>query len=144
MLSLNKISISCSDSKVLDEIFNILNTKSVDYDMNNYHLYSKSNVNFLELFFDGTKPYDEFGFEWAYIESCVKSESILLNIYSNNGNLSIWVAELLKKYKMYKPIEFEIDISIEITKSVKFKNYDIKKYWIESELPKVIQNKKGL
>ena len=45
---------------------------------------------------------------------------------------------------MYKPIEFEIDISIEITKSVKFKNYDIKKYWIESELPKVIQNKKGL
>lgn len=140
MLSLNTIKISCSDSSILEEIYNILYTKSVEYDIDNYHSYSKSNIEFLSLFFEGENPlYNDFLFEWAYIESCEKSDSITTNIYSYNGNLSIWVSELVKKYNNYN-----LDTSIEIVKSVKFKNYDVIPTWIEAELPKVIQKKKGL
>jgi hypothetical protein len=134
MLSLNSISISSSDSKVLDEIYDILKSESMDTDISKYHSYTEDNIKFLSLFFNGDKPYDDFGIEWAYIESCEKSDIILLNIYSYNGNLSVWVAELAKKYKIYKPIDFKIDISIEITKSVRFKNYDIEQSWIETKM----------
>jgi hypothetical protein len=144
MLSLNSISISSSDSKVLDEIYDILKSESMDTDISKYHSYTEDNIRFLSLFFNEDKPYDDFGIEWAYIESCEKSDVISTNIYSYNGNLSIWVAELTNKYKMYKPIDFKIDISIEITKSVRFKNYDIEQSWIETKLPEPNEiNKKG-
>ena len=144
MLSLNSISISSSDSKTLDEIYDILRTNSTNVDIANYHFHAGDNIKFLSLFFDGEdgKSYDSFGFDWAYIESCEKSDVVLADIYSYNGNLSIWTSELIRKYKMYKPIGFEIDISMEIKKSVKFKNYGIKSS-IESNIPEIILNKKG-
>ena len=147
MLSLNSISISSSDSKVLDELYDILNAESLESNISKYHFHTEDNIKFLSLFFDGEQPsYEDFGIEWAYIESCKKSDIILVNIYSYNGNLSVWVAELAKKYKIYKPIDFKIDISIEITKSVRFKNYDIEQSWIETKMTEPtepILNKKG-
>ncbi len=143
MLSLNSISISSSDSQVLYEIYNILSVNSTNEDITNYHFHAGDNIKFLSLFFDGVdgKSYDSFGFEWAYIESCQKSDVVLADIYSYNGNLSIWSSELIRKYKMYKPVDFEIDISMEITKSVKFKNYGVGNK-MKSDIPKIVLNKK--
>lgn len=143
MLSLNTIKFSCKDDLVLKEIFNILNVKSVKHDINNYHTSSSNNIEFLSLFFDGVNPpYEYFGFDWAYIESCEKTDIILATIYSYNGNLSIWVSEIIKKYK-----ESELDIYIETVKSVKFKNYENEPTWIESkpiDPPTILTKKKGL
>ena len=128
MLSLNSISISSSDSKVLDEIYDILNAESLESDISKYHFHTEDSTKFLSLFFDGTQPkYEDFGIEWAYIESCEKSDIILANIYSYNGNLSFWTAEIIKKYK--------VDITIEMTKSIRFKNYDIEQNWTETKMP---------
>lgn len=140
MLSLNTVKISGKNDLVLEEIYNILKPKSVDTNIDNYHLHTSNNIDFLSLFFDGVDPlYTNFGFDWAYIESCQKTDSISLAIYSYNGNLSIWVSELIKKYK-----DSELDIYLETTKSVKFKNYDIKPSWVESKPPIIITKKKGL
>ena len=150
MLSLNSISIKSSDSQVLEEIYNILSNVSLDSDIKNYHSYTEDNIKFLSLFFDGDNPkYEDFLIEWAYIESCEKlDDTILAKIYSYNGNLSIWKEEIVKKYKNrflnppFLPKNINLEISIFIEKSVRFKNYDVHQNWIEAEAPEPILHKK--
>jgi len=149
MLSLNSISIKSSDSQVLEEIYNILSSVSLDSDIKNYHSHTEDSKKFLSLFFDGDSPrYEDFLIEWAYIESCEKlDDTILTKIYSYNGNLSIWKGELVKKYKNkflkppFLPKNINLEISIFIEKSVKFKNYDVQQDWIEAEAPEPILHK---
>ena len=150
MLSLNSISIKSSDSQVLDEIYNILSSVSLDSDIKNYHSHTENNIKFLSLFFDGDSPrYEDFLIEWAYIESCEKlDDTIFVKIYSYNGNLSIWKEEIVKKYKNrflnppYIQKYIDLEISIFIEKSVRFKNYDVQQDWIEAEAPEPILHKK--
>jgi hypothetical protein len=150
MLSLNTVSITSSDSQILDEIYTKLNVTSIEYDIKNMHSYADDGKKFLSLFFDGSDPkYVDFLIDWAYVESCVKSEEgILVKVYSYNGNLSIWTTELEKKYKnMYLNPPFipklvDIKVSLFVEKSVKFKNYEIENDWIEAEAPEPIINKK--
>lgn len=150
MLNLNTVSIKSSDSQILDEIYNILSGVSVDLNIKNYHSQTEDKIKFLSLFFDGNNPkYDDFGIEWAYIESCEKlDDTILVKIYSYNGNLSIWKDEVLKKYKNkflnppFIPKKIDLEISLFIERAVKFKNYDIQKDWVEVELPLSVSKKK--
>ena len=150
LVSLDLGSIKSSDSQVLDEIYNILSSVSLDSDIKNYHSHTENNIKFLSLFFDGDSPrYEDFLIEWAYIESCEKlDDTIFAKIYSYNGNLSIWKEEIVKKYKNrflnppYIQKYIDLEISIFIEKSVRFKNYDVQQDWIEAEAPEPILHKK--
>jgi hypothetical protein len=137
MLSLNRVSISSYDEEILNEIFIILNKNSVDYDVNNYHLFTKESSKFISLFFNIDVIFD-FGFDWAYIESCERSNIVTFDVYSYNGNISKWVSKLREKY-----LDYKLDISLEIHKSVKFKNYSIGQTWMDCKLPKIDYKKKG-
>lgn len=147
MLSLNSLIIKSSNSVFLDEIYNILYSNSIDSDPNNYQLFTKDDK-FSSIFFD---TYENLNFEWAYIDSCERlDDKILLNVYSYNGNLSIWKEKFIKKYKeKFKNPPFvskiTLQIKLDIEKSVKFKNYDVLPDWVETpvELLPEIKEKKS-
>jgi len=147
MLSLNSLIISSSNSMFLDNLYNILHSNSIDSDPNNYQLFTKDDK-FYSLFFD---TYENLNFDWAYIDSCERlDDKISLNVYSYNGNLSIWKDKFINKYKeKFKSTPFmsniRLDIELNIIKSVKFKNYDIEPNWIETPeemIPKPKNKKK--
>jgi hypothetical protein len=136
MLSLNHVNITSSDSQLLAEIYDILKAASIDVDMGNYHLYIESRDKFLSLFFDGSYSYDEFGIGFAYVELCEMVDgAISAYVYTQNGNLSIWRSKLVEKYRNrsisapFMPRNVDLEISLTIEKSVKFRNYDVEKTW---------------
>jgi hypothetical protein len=147
MLSLNSLIIKSSNSVFLDEIYNILYSNSIDSDPNNYQLFTKDDK-FSSIFFD---TYENLNFEWAYIDSCERIEDgISVIVYSYNGNLSVWKDELVKKFQnKFKTPPFVSNITLQITldieKSVKFKNYDVLPDWEETpvELLPEIKEKKS-
>jgi len=146
MLSLNSLIIKSSNSIFLDDIYNILYSNSIDSDPNNYQLFTKDDK-FSSIFFD---TYENLNFDWAYIDSCERlDDKILLNVYSYNGNLSIWKEKFINKYKeKFKNPPFmsniKLNIELNIIKSVNFKNYDIEPDWIKTpeEMIPTPKNKK--
>lgn len=148
MLSLNYINIASSDSQLITEIYDILKSASIDVDIRNYHLYIEGRERFLSLFFDNSYSYEEFNIGFAYIESCEMVDGeIVAYIYTQDGNLSIWKSKLVEKYRNrsltapFIPKNIDLEISLSIEKSVKFKNYDVEKSW-ESITPKISNKKK--
>lgn len=119
MLSRNSITIAGS-KQYIDEIYAKMNPASVAEDVANYHKYCSDRSMFLSIFFDGiSTSYEDFGIEWAYVESCDRTgDSLSIVIYSFNGNLFLWKKAFSEKYK-----ESDIAISMTIDKSVKFKSY---------------------
>jgi hypothetical protein len=113
----------------------------------NYQLYTRDD-RFYSIFFE---TYENPGFEWAYIDSCERIEDgISVIVYSHNGNLSVWKDEFVKKFQnKFKTPPFVSNITLQITldieKSVKFKNYDVLPDWVETPvelLPDIKEKKK--
>jgi len=147
MLSINSLTIKSSSSVFLDELYTIFYENSVYSNPNNYQLYTKDD-RFYSIFFE---TYENPGFEWAYIDSCERIEDgISVIVYSHNGNLSVWKDELVKKFQnKFKTPPFVSNITLQITldieKSVKFKNYDVLPDWEETPvelLPEIKEKKK--
>ena len=144
MLSRNSITITGSTQSIT-EIYEKISPATVVTDITNYHSYSSDVSKFTSIFFDSS--YVNFGIEWAYFESCERIDNTLSIVaYSFNGNLFDWKIALMEKYN--DSDDSDVSASMIIDKSVKFKNYEVEKFWTptpisETETP-IIQKKEIL
>lgn len=119
MLSRNSIKIK-AEPEILNEIHSALSPASVSTDIYNYSKYTTDASRFLSLLFDGIATnYEEFGIDWAYVESCdITDEGLSIEAYALNGDLHRWKSEIYRKYEGRS-----IEIYLVIARSVRFKSY---------------------